>query len=102
VRHPLAKMLNADAADIMSAAQNGFRAIVDVKGKLAEYSLNRELDKLGGDGIRTRHVWSDVDGQPDFDVYVKKKHVRLERNNIRSRVLYKKPKACKVELQKNT
>ena len=31
--HPLESDLNADAADILSAIQKGFRAIIDVKGK---------------------------------------------------------------------
>jgi hypothetical protein len=38
--HPLENDLNADAADILSAIQKGFRAIIDVKGKLAEYFLD--------------------------------------------------------------
>jgi hypothetical protein len=41
--HPLEYTLNADAADILSAIQNGFRATIDVKGKLAEYFLVKQL-----------------------------------------------------------
>jgi hypothetical protein len=44
--HPLENDLNADAADILSAIQKGFRAIIDVKGKLAEYFLDQELVRL--------------------------------------------------------
>ena len=42
-RHPLELELNADARDILSAVQSGFRALVDVKGKLAEYFLDFAL-----------------------------------------------------------
>jgi len=34
-RHPLEEKLNADADDIMNAILGGFRAIIDVKGKLS-------------------------------------------------------------------
>lgn len=35
-KHPLEELWNTSAWDILSAVQRGFRAQVDVKGKLAE------------------------------------------------------------------
>src|SRR5438552_19141335 len=42
--HPLEVKLNASANDMLSAIQRGFRAIIDTKGKLAEYFLYRDLE----------------------------------------------------------
>lgn len=44
--HPLEARLNASADDILSAIRRGFRAIIDTKGKLAEYFLNLDLERL--------------------------------------------------------
>ena len=66
--HPLEHALNADAADILSAIQNGFRAIIDVKGKLAEYFLLKEIERLKEKGLVTQFTWTDKDGQPDFSI----------------------------------
>ncbi len=38
MRHPLEEEFNASASDILSAIQQGFRAQVDVKGKLLSYA----------------------------------------------------------------
>ena len=44
--HPLEVKLNAASDNILSAIEKGFRAIINAKGKLAEYFLNRELKEL--------------------------------------------------------
>ncbi len=98
--HPLEKLLNADANDIMSAIQAGNRAIVDVKGKLAEYFLDKHLKRLKQDGIISSYLWSDKDGQPDFEVIYKERELKIECKNIRSKELFSNPRAYKVELQK--
>ncbi len=41
VKHPLEEKFKASGWDILSAIERGFRAQVDVKGKLAEYFLYR-------------------------------------------------------------
>jgi hypothetical protein len=43
VRHPLEVKFNASAWDILCAIERGFRAQVDVKGKLAEWFLFKVL-----------------------------------------------------------
>ena len=62
-RHPLETKLNASAQDILTAIERGFRAQVDVKGKLAELFLSRELDRLKAAGIirgiRYGRMWTE-------------------------------------------
>lgn len=98
--HPLEENLNADAADILSAIQKGFRAIIDVKGKLAEYFLERELARLKSHDIISDYHWSDKDGEPDFWIDHHGGRLKMECKNIRSKELFRSPPSYKVELQK--
>src|SRR3954454_22877383 len=50
VRHPLEVKFNAGAWDILCAIEKGFRAQVDVKGKLAEWFLYKVLEELKATG----------------------------------------------------
>lgn len=100
-RHPLEEELNVTAHDILDAIQAGFRAKVDVKGKLAEHFMAKELERLKGERSIDGFDWLDRDGEPDFVVKVGERELKLECKNVRSREMYKKPKpAYKVELQK--
>ena len=100
-RHPVEVLLNASADDILSAVQRGFRALVDVKGKLAEFFLERQLTELAKSGVITSFEWKDADGEPDFILKVRGRDVILECKNIRSRELFRQPApGYKVELQK--
>lgn len=98
--HPLEQELNADAADILSAIQKGFRAIIDVKGKLAEYFLEKELASLQRQGVISAYIWADKDGEPDFVVECQGQRLKIECKNIRSKEKFKDPPSYKVELQK--
>ncbi len=98
--HPLEQELNADASDILSAIQKGFRAIIDVKGKLAEYFLEKEIASLRAQGLVSAYTWTDKDGEPDFVVEYQGRSLTIECKNIRSKELFKSPPAYKVELQK--
>src|SRR5436309_1026714 len=98
--HPLEQELNADAVDILSAIQKGFRAIIDVKGKLAEYFLEKELASLKRQGIISAYTWADKDGEPDFVVECQGRQLKIECKNIRSKEKFKNPASYKVELQK--
>ena len=98
-RHPLEDILNASADDIMTAIQRGFRAQVDVKGKLAELFMDRQLSNLEQSGAIERHTWQDIDGKPDFLVTYQGLEIVVECKNIRNE-MYKKPPSYKVELQK--
>ncbi|MCY2951324.1 MAG: hypothetical protein NTU53_05015 [Planctomycetota bacterium] len=100
-KHPLEVLLNASAWDILSAVQKGFRAIIDVKGKLAEYFLEHRIAQLHLAGEIDSYMWQDIDGQPDFLITVPGKTLRIECKNIRSEVLFTKPvPGYKAELQK--
>lgn len=98
--HPLENDLNADASDILSAIQKGFRAIIDVKGKLAEYFLDQELARLKTNGVIAHYHWADKDGEPDFVVEHQGHRLKIECKNIRSKELFRTPPSYKVELQK--
>jgi hypothetical protein len=98
--HPLERDLNAPAADILSAIQKGFRAIIDVKGKLAEFYFDKQLAELQRTGMIDSYTWSDTDGEADFVVVFKGKKLVVECKNIRSKELFKNPTAYKVELQR--
>jgi hypothetical protein len=100
MRHPLEEEFNASAWDILSAIHKGFRAKVDVKGKLADYFLNQELERLKQEGVVEGFTWQDIDGQPDFVVSYRSQTLKIECKNVRSRELYKDPPAYKVEIQK--
>lgn len=98
--HPLEVKFSASAWDILSAIERGFRAQVDVKGKLAEYFMNRSLQALQQDGTVDGITWEDADGKPDFIVSYKRRKLRLECKNVRSEVKFKNPLVYKVELQR--
>jgi len=100
-QHPLETELNASAWDIMSAIRRGFRAMVDVKGKLAEYFVEQELAKLQRAGILSAYSWFDVDGKPDFELVYADRTLRMECKNLRSGEGFKRPEpAWRVEIQR--
>ena len=98
--HPLEVKLNAASDDILSAIEKGFRAIIDTKGKLAEYFLSRELQDLEKKQTISELFWSDQDGKPDFTFRFHGKLLRLECKNVRSCDDKRKDDFCRVELQK--
>lgn len=98
--HELERILNAPASDIMDAILCGFRAQVDVKGKLAELYLYRHLQELEKSGKIRNLKWVDVDGVPDFNFEVGSKSFRVECKNVRNETFKKPTPAYKVEIQK--
>lgn len=118
--HPLEIAFNAPAADILEAIEHGFRAQVDVKGKLAELYLSRYFERLKAEGKLLGHEWHDADGEADFVVLMPDgRRLVVECKNCRSPKVPKPPKPpvpgrrtrraspapaqpseCKVELQK--
>ena len=75
--HELEKMFNAPAEDIMDAILKGFRAQVDVKGKLAELYLYRYLKEMENRKEIRDLVWEDKDGEADFIVNYKNKNFKI-------------------------
>ena len=91
------------ATDLVEAVSRGFRAQVDVKGKLAELMLYRELEKLKKQGEIQSIGWVDEDGRPDFIVKWKERQVVIECKNVRSPDSKRKSKEpIRVELQKDS
>lgn len=85
IGHPVERMLNASARDILDALENGFRARADLKGKLAELFMSRHLDELQRVGVIDRYEWFDQDGVPDFTIwFADGTSIRLEVKNVRS------------------
>lgn len=85
IGHPVERMLNASARDILDALENGFRARADLKGKLAELFMSRHLDELQRAGYVDRYEWFDQDGVPDFTIWLTSQRiVTLEVKNVRS------------------
>lgn len=97
--HRLEEILNAPSNDILEAILHGFRAQVDVKGKLAELYLFRTLHRLDQSGTINNLQWNDKDGEPDFYFTHKSRNHRLECKNLRNEV-FTKPPSYKVEIQK--
>lgn len=99
MQHELEKLFNAPSKDIMDAIMKGFRAQVDVKGKLAELYLYKYLKELDGKFI-SELIWEDRDGEPDFKFKFRNRAVRLECKNLRNEIYIRPQKAYKVEIQK--
>ncbi|MBN1507310.1 MAG: hypothetical protein JW955_10715 [Sedimentisphaerales bacterium] len=101
--HPLEKSLNASAKDILDALSSGFRAQVDVKGKLAELYLFRTLQCMQKQGVISELRWSDKDGEPDFFLHHKGRQLTIQCKNVRSGQEHcrgAEPGSFRVELQK--
>lgn len=85
IGHPVERMLNASARDILDALENGFRARADLKGKLAELFMSRHLDGLQRDDVIDHYQWFDQDGVPDFTIwFTDGTMIQLEVKNVRS------------------
>jgi hypothetical protein len=80
----LEELFNASAEDILTAIQHGFRAQVDVKGKLAEYFLHQQFVVLMERGVITDVVWQDKDAEPDFLIRVGERTLRVECKKTRN------------------
>lgn len=58
---------------------------MDVKGKLAEWFLYKQLVELKESGVIEEVTWYDADGRPDFDVVIGGRTIRMECKNVRSK-----------------
>lgn len=100
-KHKLLDDWGVTAIDIVEAISRGFRAQVDVKGKLAELMLYRQLLQLVEKNCIEGVQWLDEDGKPDFIVSNRGRELILECKNVRSPDKKRKsPEPIRVELQK--
>lgn len=83
-KHPLEELFNAPAWEMLDAIEQGHRAKTDVKGKLAEFYLNRQIQDLLARKVIDSVTWSDKDGEPDFLIEVAGEVHRVEVKNVRS------------------
>ncbi|MGA9099318.1 MAG: hypothetical protein WB392_10350 [Methanotrichaceae archaeon] len=98
--HKLEEVLKAPANDIMDAILMGFRAQVDVRGKLAELYLFRYLKKLETEGVIKNLEWRDKDGKPDFQFTYREKSYQMECKNLRNEIYRTPIPSYKVEIQR--
>ncbi len=96
----LEKDLNCSKDDIVKAIEAGFRAQVDVKGKLAELFLSRYLNELKHDSVIESYTWHDEDKLPDFSIKYKGIDFTLECKNVRSGENMIGKEGFRVEVQK--
>lgn len=87
------------STSILCAIEKGFRAQVDVKGKLAEWFLFKVLEEMKAVGVFSGVTWTDEDGKPDFGLAGKGFKLTMECKNLRSNERYADG-SYKLETQK--
>src|SRR5271170_7648140 len=98
-KHPLEVLFKAPGWEILSAIEHGHRARTDVKGKLVEFYLNREIEARRASLKIDTLTWSDATGDPDFIIEIAGRIYRIECKNVRSgRAVFRD--GYKVEIQK--
>jgi len=100
-KHSLLDEWKVISEDVVEAVDHGFRAKVDVKGKLAELMLHKELIRLKEAKLLQSVEWLDEDDKPDFVVRFRGKELTIQCKNVRSPVKNKRPgESIRIELQK--
>lgn len=98
---PLLAEWKVSGTDVLQALSHGFRAQADVKGKLAEWMLFKDLNRLQQSGSIQHIEWQDKDNKPDFVVTISGRTVIVECKNVRSLTGNERPDSpIRVELQK--
>ncbi len=98
-RHPLEILFQAPGWEILTAIEHGPRSRTDVKGKLAEFYLNRHMELMRDRLKISELIWSDATGEPDFLIEIEGYRYRIECKNVRSgKSVYRD--GYKVEIQK--
>jgi hypothetical protein len=105
--HPLEQEFELSAAELLEAINRRFRAKVTLEGAVAEVHLGKHIKKLHEQKIITRFEEHDMDGYPDYTIWLPKtpeKAYRIECKNVRdTEEAYRKKGqivAFKVETQK--
>jgi hypothetical protein len=105
--HPLEKEFELSVAELLEAINRRFRAKVTLEGAVAEVHLGKHIKKLYEQGVIARFEEHDVDGYPDYTIWLPNKPERgylIECKNVRdTEEAYKKKGrivAFKVETQK--
>jgi hypothetical protein len=82
--HPLEIAYGLSATEILDAVSKRFRLRAALEGAVAEVQMERKIQALLG-SIIARYVSHDLDGQPDFSIWLPgiEKPLRAECKNIR-------------------
>ena len=99
-KYKLEKEWKCTKDDIINAVSAGFRAQVDVKGKLAELFLSYLLKQLKENRIIDDFRWNDKDSEPDFIVIIQGNEYNLECKNVRSGEKMLREDGYRLEVQK--
>jgi len=83
--HPLEELYGLTADELLSAINNRFRAKVALEGAVAEVQLEKRIRELRKEGIIERYEEHDLDGYPDFSIWLpgKQEALRIEAKNVR-------------------
>jgi hypothetical protein len=71
-KHPLEKKYGLSAAEMLEAINRRFRLRVALEGAIAEFHMEKHIRNLVGSAI-VRFETHDVDGHPDFSMWLRKK-----------------------------
>lgn len=82
--HPLETAYGLSAGEILDAVSKRFRLRAALEGAVAEVQMERHIEALLGSSIQ-RYTSHDLDGQPDFSIWLPniEKPLRAECKNIR-------------------
>ena len=83
--HPLETAYGLSATEILDAVANRFRLRAALEGAVAEVQAERHIQALLG-SIIVRYEGHDLDGQPDFSIWLpgRPEPLRIECKNMRS------------------
>jgi len=104
--HPLEKVYGLTATELLDALSRRFRAKVALEGAVAEVHMERKLKAAQRAGAVSKYVSHDIDGHPDFSIWLpgRKKVLLAECKTVRdSNEAFRsggKITAYKVETQK--
>lgn len=83
--HPLEQLYGLTADELLDALSRRFRAKVALEGVVAEVQLEKKIRALLEKGVIERYTAHDLDGYPDFSIWLpgRKDELKIEVKNIR-------------------
>lgn len=102
--HPLEEEYGLTASELLDAISKRFRLKVALEGAVAEVHLRRKIEALEAQRIIVRHEEHDMNGYPDFTIWLANRDtpLRVECKNLRDDDYRRKGDvvAYRVEVQK--
>jgi hypothetical protein len=83
-KHALESKYGLTSAELLDAVQARFRLQVAIEGAVAEFQMAKHIDRLVGTGV-DRYEQHDLDGHPDFSIWIPRRDMPLlaECKNVR-------------------